>query len=268
MSHNVMRAMVLTMHWLLWGGWGVVWAGGNALEESRLLEGLHLDGGAKTLTLTAPAGPFQAILDEAATQRMKGVAILLPEAGARADAGVLRALRRGLPPHGWSTLSLQLPVLEAEAEPQEYWDLLPQAAARIAAAVARMKAAGIGNIALLGHGFGATAALRYLGQGGDDSVHAAVLLGPWWPADHADTLETWSKAAAVAVLDVYGERDDRTVLHSASRRRLLFKELDDFRQWRVSATGHDYRGRETWLVERIYGWLQRVAPGEEVSDDD
>lgn len=256
------------MRWLLLWGWlGVAWAGGNALEESRLLEGLHLDSGAKALTLTAPAGSFQAILDEAATRKRKGVAILLPEAGARADAGVLRALRRGLPPHGWSTLSLQLPVLEAEAEPQEYWDLLPQAAARIAAAVARMKAARYTDIALVGHGFGATAALRYLGQGGDDSVRAAVLLSAWWPADHSDALETWSKAAAVAVLDVYGERDGRAVLRGALHRKLLFKELDGFRQWRVSGSGHGYRGWEAWLVERIYGWLQRLGPEQEVSDD-
>ncbi|BCX80860.1 hypothetical protein MIT9_P0438 [Methylomarinovum caldicuralii] len=256
------------MRWLLLWGWlGVAWAGGNALEESRLLEGLHLDGGARALTLTTPTGPFQAILDEAATRERKGVAILLPEAGARADAGVLRALRRGLPPHGWSTLSLQLPVLEAEAEPQEYWDLLPQAAARVAAAVVRMKAAGYTSIALVGHGFGATAALRYLGQGGDDSVRAAVLLSPWWPAAHNDELATWGRAAAVAVLDVYGERDDRAVLRSAPRRRLLFKDLDGFRQWRISGSGHGYRGREAWLVERIYGWLQQVGPEQEVGDD-
>ena len=253
---------------LLWGWLGAAWGAGNVLEEARLVEGWQPGGGARVMTLSTAAGEFSAVLDEAPTRRMKGLAILLPGAGERADAGVMRALRRGLPPHGWSTLSLQLPVLEPEAEPQEYWDLLAPAAGRIAAAVARMKAAGVTNIALLGHGFGGTVVLRYLSGGSDEAVRAAALLSPWWPAAHEDALETWAKAGTLPVLDVYAKRDDRAVRRSAPRRRLLFKSRDGFRQWRVSGVGHHYRGRETWLVKRIYGWLQRVAPGEEVHDDE
>jgi len=254
---------------LLWFLALPLWGAVNTVEEARLTAELDaLAPVSRLLHLQLGGHSFTAVLDESRLANTRGLVILLPEAGWRADAGLMRVLRRVLPGHGWGTLSLQLPVLEPEARREEYLGLLPEAAARLETAVKVMKGEGMRNIALAGHGFGALTLLRYLGGEPDEAVRAVVLLSPWWPGNMIRQLQQWLRKVTIPVLDVRAERDAREVLQSAVRRHLILKGRSGYRQWRITGVGHRYRGREVWLAERIYGWLQRVAPGVEVRTDD
>ncbi len=243
-----------------------LWAASDVIVETDLAADLSagLRQGS-VLRLESSGRSFVAIFDRSHTAETRGVAILLPEAGLRADAGIMKALRKVLPDHGWNTLSVQLPVLETEATGDEYLTLLPDSRRRIGAAVGRMKAEGMTHIALIGHGLGALAALSYIGLDDDDSIQALVLLSPWWPRQKDESLASWLAGVSIPVLDIRAERDQPRILATADDRQLLLKGRIGDRHWRISGVGHHYRGREEALAKRIYGWLQAVAPGKEVA---
>ncbi len=254
----------LLLLWLL-APW--VWAAPNFVEEAALVSGLQasLQPG-RLIALQSGERSFTAIWDEARSAQPAGCAIVLPEAGARADSAALEGLRTVLPAHGWSVLSLQLPVLEAEAGEAEYLSLLPEARRRTEAAVAYLQSRGIENPVLVGHGFGALVALAYV-RGGGKSIGALVLMSPWFGRGE---MTAWLGGLRIPVLDIHGERDRPEVLAATAERHRLLKKLPAFRQWRISGAGHDYRGRETLLGKRIYGWLKSAAalpPGERRRED-
>lgn len=246
----------------LWSPW--LLAGLNTVEEDALTSGLAaIVHQGIVIELGSAGSRFKAVLYRNRQPHERGLMIYLPEAGQRLDAGVIQGLRRVLPDHGWSVLSLQLPVLEVDAREEEYLSLVPQASGRIDAAVARMKTAGMKNIALLGHGYGFLVALDYLRKHGETAIRALALLSPWWPESWHQELQGWLAQVKVPVLDVYAERDRARVLMTAGERHRLLKGREGYRQWRISGTGHHYRGLEESLAKRIFGWLQSVAPGRE-----
>ncbi len=239
----------------------MLWAAPNLIEEAELSSGLDtaLRHG-RLIELDNQGHAFAAIWDEARSVEPIGCAILLPEAGARADSTVLNGLRAVLPAHGWHTLSLQLPVLEAEAEEGEYFSLLPNASQRMEVAIAYLKKRGIGDLILIGHGFGALVALNRLSLEGKSPVRGIILLSPWWPRQKQEELAGWLSGLRVPVLDIYAERDRPAILAAHNERYHLLKKIPGFRQWRISGTGHDYWGREKTLAKRIYGWLKTLNP--------
>src|SRR5690348_263141 len=56
--------------------------------------------------------------------------------GVHPDWGLINSLRSQLPERGYSTLSVQMPVRAADAKADQYPSLFPEAAERLAAAVA------------------------------------------------------------------------------------------------------------------------------------
>ena len=66
----------------------------------------------------------------------KGAAILVHGIGVHPDwPQVIHPLRVGLPERGWSTLSIQMPVLPNEAQSADYLPLLDGVAPRLDAAI-------------------------------------------------------------------------------------------------------------------------------------
>ena len=245
---------------VLWLIVSISWASPNLIEEMALTYSLSADlQRGRLIKLENKGHSFVAILDDARSSTIEGVAILLPDAGFRADSDVLAGLRQLLPAHGWSTLSLQLPVLEPEAELDEYYPLIPDASQRIKEAVTRMKARGIENIALIGHGFGAVVALNYGGLYPDGSVRALVLMSPWWPQDRKGEMTGWLFKSKVPVLDITAEHDSSRIRATTDDRYQSLKGLKGFRQWKISGAGHEYQGYGEALAKRIYGWLKAVT---------
>src|SRR5450759_5775644 len=95
---------------------------------------------------------FLAIYTEAAQPR--AAVIVVHGLGVHPDWALIGALRSGLADQGYATLSVQMPVLAADAKGEDYRDLFPDAAERLGAAVAFLKARGHRKIALASHSMG------------------------------------------------------------------------------------------------------------------
>lgn len=109
---------------------------------------------------------------------MRGGIVLLHGRDSNQDAAdLIRPLRLGLPEHGWSTLSLAMPIAVSD-NPQGHADLVPEAIARLQSSIDFLKEKKIGTIALLAHDTGTWTVLRYLADTPDSSVKAAVLIDP------------------------------------------------------------------------------------------
>lgn len=86
----------------------------------------------QAVTLQAAGQSFLGLYLPASGPSKQGAALLLPDLGAHPDwPGVIASLRRGLPRHGWATLSIQLPepVSEPSSKPAPAANASPPAAA-------------------------------------------------------------------------------------------------------------------------------------------
>ena len=236
---------------------------GNWVEETNLAaDGLKGLRHGEIIRLPAAQKNFVAVLDQARSQTTEGGVILLPDAGQSAATQIVAGpLRDYLPSHGWTTLSIQLPVLAAEARPAEYWRLLPEASRRIDAAVNWWKQKGVDNIVLCGHGWGSLVAATYMANRSDDTVRALVLVSLGWPQERARMMKETLSKITVPVLDIWASQDRGEVLGTRLERQLIFKGKTSYRQLLISASGHDYRARQIFLAKRVLGWLRRTAPG-------
>jgi len=107
-----------------------------------------------------------------------GGVILIHGTGAHpAWPQIIEPLRIALPEHGWSTLSLQMPILANDAKQQAYLPLMPEAPLRIQAGVDFLKGKGVNNIVLIAHSMGATMANMYLADKPDPAVHGYIAIG-------------------------------------------------------------------------------------------
>src|SRR5690606_17291341 len=99
--------------------------------------------GRKFLAIYAPAaGPVAGV-------------VVIHGLGVHPDWGLINPLRSDLSEQGYSTLSIQMPVLAAGRPGSEYQPLFPEAAERIARAVAFLREKGHARVALVAHSLGA-----------------------------------------------------------------------------------------------------------------
>ncbi len=106
-----------------------------------------------------------------------GGAVIVHGLGVHADWGLITGLRTDLSDAGIATLSVQMPVLAADASRADYAALYPEAGERIAAGIAFLRSRGIGKIAIVAHSLGAVMADRYLASSGGSGVAAWVPIG-------------------------------------------------------------------------------------------
>src|SRR5579859_1221209 len=102
--------------------------------------------------LQAARHEFLAIYTQAAKPR--GAIVLAHGLGVNPDYGVIGALRTRLADAGYSTLSIQMPILAATAPAERYPALFPEAGERIAAALDWLQARKYRSIVLVSHSMG------------------------------------------------------------------------------------------------------------------
>ena len=73
-------------------------------------------------------------------------------------------MREQLPEHGWSTLSLQMPVLQADAKVPDYYPIFDEVPPRIDAGIRFLQDQGIDNIVIVAHSLGAQMAAYWLAR--------------------------------------------------------------------------------------------------------
>jgi pimeloyl-ACP methyl ester carboxylesterase len=173
---------------------------------------------------------------------------------------VVYPLRTRLPARGWSTLSIQMPVLANEADSADYAPLMDEVAPRIEAARAYLREQDAERIAIVAHSLGATMANQYLAEH-PDGADAYVAIGTSGRGVHADRDNSALIAdIEVPMLDLYGQQDLPGVVDSAEARAAAGSANTGYHQAVVPAADHFFDGEEDALVGTVVEWLDVTIP--------
>lgn len=210
-----------------------------------------------------------AIYTENTTEKAIGGAIILHGSGVHPNWDqIVRPLRSQLPEHGWSTLSLQLPVLSNEAEYKEYIPLFKEVAPRIKAGVNFLKSKGIKNIVVVAHSLGSSMAAYYMANKPDSSVRAFVAIGVSGNMHKKDKVGylTSLKTIKVPVLDIFGGSDLAPVLESKKAKASAARKAGNknYTQVEIPGANHFFDNHDEVLIKRVRGWLMKHAMGTEI----
>jgi alpha-beta hydrolase superfamily lysophospholipase len=183
----------------------------------------------------------------------KGAVIIAHGRGWSPDFELYGTLRTRLADEGWTTLSIQLPVLPSTAILGLYVPLYPDARERFQLAVDFLKGKGYRNIAIVSHSLGATMANQYLIRTEDTSVKAWVFVG---------ILQGLQEMFRVRIptLDVYGSNDWTVTMWGAPERAKQLAQHPGSGQVMVPGAKHFFEGREDELVKIINGFLDKSLP--------
>ncbi len=167
------------------------------------------------------------------------------------DFELYGTLRTRLAEMGYTTLSVQMPVLPSTAILGLYVPLYPDARERFQLAVDFLKAKGYKKIAIVSHSLGATMANQYLIRTDDTSVGAWVFVGILQGLEEMYRIK-------IPVLDVYGEHDwDVTRWGGEERKAQLVKDPGSYQVVVPKAT-HFFEGQEEDLLKVIDTFLRRT----------
>ena len=204
--------------------------------------------------IPGPGGrPFLGLLTETTgvDRARTTLLILVHGIGVHPDHGVIGRLRMELADKGYSTLSIQMPVLPADAPAEHYEPVFGNASMRIANAAAWAGDKGYRDLVLVSHSLGSRMANAYFDRTTAPAFRAWVALGLGAPYS-----AQFTKKPPVPVLDVYGEHDLDPVLRNAvSRGRTA--QSSRGRQQKVAGADHFYAGREATLVDLISAFARR-----------
>ena len=174
--------------------------------------------------------------------------------GVHPDWELINALRSRLSEQGYATLSVQMPVLDAEARGDQYPPLFPEAGERLAAAVAFLRGKGLEKVAIVSHSMGSRMTNYFLNHAGDARIDAWVAIGLSGEFAEPATFKA-------PVLDLYGERDLPGVLDHATKRAAAIRTIRGSAQVQITGADHFFAGRETELVSRVRQFLDaRIRP--------
>ncbi|MBI4192802.1 MAG: DUF3530 family protein [Betaproteobacteria bacterium] len=171
--------------------------------------------------------------------------------GVHPDWALIGALRSGLADRGYATLSVQMPVLAADAKDKEYLALFPDAAGRLQAAVAFLKTEGHRKIVLASHSMGSRMSNFFLTGTPANGVDAWVSIG----ISSGEFAEPGK--LRLPVLDIYGERDVPQVLKQADARATVLKKLKGSAQIEVAGADHYFAGHEGELIKQVRQFLDQ-----------
>jgi pimeloyl-ACP methyl ester carboxylesterase len=181
----------------------------------------------------------------------RGAAIVAHGRGWSPDYELYGTLRGKLSEAGYTTLSIQLPVLGGGAKIGDYLPTYPEARERFQLAADFLKAKGYRNIAIVSHSLGATMANQYLIDTDDKTVKAWVFIGI------INGLEEMFRIK-IPVLDVFGGKDWEVTMVGAYERRKQIMKIKGSDQIVVPDALHFFEGKEDELTRIIVTFLDQV----------
>ena len=187
----------------------------------------------KFLTLFTPAADTQ-----------KAV-VVVHGMGIHPDWGMVGTLRTELADRGFTTLSIQMPILAADAKSEAYTPTMPEAAERIAEAVAFLKAKGYTQLGIVSHSMGSRMSQVYVAGKPDPAVKSWASLGISQGA---------YKAGGMPILDLYGDNDLPAVLKMAGERKQSLKTQGS-KQQVIARADHFFTGHEAAMVDAVAAFL-------------
>ncbi len=213
--------------------------------------------------LDADGQEFLSIYTESDSESPQGGVILIHGIGVHPDwPDVINPLREQLPGHGWSTLSLQMPILEADATVPDYYPIFGEVPPRIDAGIRFLQEQGIDNIVIVAHSLGAQMATWWLAGTEDPPVLGLVAIGlsGTRQADNGD-VPAWIGKITLPMLDLYGENDLPTVKETVGERAAAAGRAGNtaYMQVEIAGAGHMFQGSNEALVEAVVNWLDENA---------
>ena len=245
------------------------------------------------ITLKTNDTGFAALYRPSSSNKPQGAAIILHPAGKHPDwPVVISNLRFTLPKFGWTTLSIQLPVLDNNETLDQYAPLFKKSPARVQAAINYLQSKGNNNIVLIGYELGATMAADAIATLKINNVNALVGIS-MLSIDNAEprmNIANSLERISLPILDIYASQDLRTVLDYAESRSMAVKKSANlafstqslstykqsaqaqtnissatgyisYRRFVITGANHDYSGFEDQMTRRILGWLKKHAGG-------
>ena len=191
---------------------------------------------------------FLALYTEA--EKSRGAVIVAHGRGWSPDFELYGTLRTRLAELGYTTLSIQLPVLPSTAILGLYVPLYPDARERFQLAVDFLKAKGHRNIGIVSHSLGATMANQYLIRTEDNSVGAWIFIGILQGLEEAFRIR-------IPVLDVYGSNDWTVTMWGAPERKEQIQRIPGSEQIMVQDAKHFFEDKEEELLKIVVSFLDR-----------
>jgi hypothetical protein len=175
----------------------------------------------------------------------KGAIILAHGLGVHPDYGVIGELRARLADAGYTTLSVQMPILAADASPARYPVLFWEADARFAGALTYLRRKHYDKVWLLSHSMGSRMANHYI------SAHPQVPFSGWISLSISSGDIGPFKRIKFPVFDVYAENDLDIVIKGAPKRAETLKRVRGSSQTMVFGADHFFAKKEKELVYLI-----------------
>lgn len=210
--------------------------------------------------LEAEGRNFLSIYTEADESR--AAVVILHGRGFHPDwADTVNPLRVGLVEHGYSTLSLQMPVLEKDTKYYDYVPIFHYAHARIEAGIQFLRDGGHKKIILLAHSCGVHMAMDWIRTKSDGAIDAFIGLGMGatdykQPMRQAFPLD-WMQ---VPILDLYGAAEFPAVIRMAPERKAMIDKVGHVNSQQVVLPGanHYFIDQGDALVSAVARWLDRL----------
>jgi predicted alpha/beta-hydrolase family hydrolase len=197
---------------------------------------LELPSGRRFLAIYAPVPKAAAAI------------IVVHGLGLHPDWGLVNTLRSRLAEQGYATLSVQMPVLAADAKADRYPALFPEAAERLGAAAAWLRARRYAKVAIVSHSMGARMANYFLEQPDAPRIDAWVAIGMPGIFSQPEKLRA-------PVLDLHGENDYPGVLAGAAARAAALRKVRRSGQMVIAGADHFFAGMEGGLVREVKRFL-------------
>lgn len=173
--------------------------------------------------------------------------------GIHPDWGMIGVLRQRLPDHGYTTLSIQMPILAVDAKPEAYVVHFPEAVERLQLAVAYLKSKGYKRVALVSHSLGSRMSHGYMVRN-PVGVSAWAGLGTGTGPGPVITYD----GIKAPVLDLYGANELPPVLDGAAKRKASLKGNALSRQVVIPDTDHFFSNHEDTMVKAVKDFLDSV----------
>jgi pimeloyl-ACP methyl ester carboxylesterase len=180
-----------------------------------------------------------------------GAVIIAHGRGWGPDFELYGTLRTLLADAGYSTLSIQLPVLPGTAKIGDYLPMFPDSTERFALAAQWLRAKGYQKVAIVSHSLGATMANQYLITTPNPAVDAWVFISI------INGLEDMFRIK-IPVLDVYGTLDWQVTRYGGDERRAQIAKVAGSEQVVIQGAEHFFEPQTDELTRVIATFLGRV----------
>lgn len=187
---------------------------------------------------------FLTLLTEAKDARM-GV-IVVHGSGMNPDWELIGTLRTRLAEQGYTTLSVQMPVLAKDAKHEAYPRTFPEAMERLQIAIDFLKAKGFNKVAIVSHSMGSGMNHAYLSKKPDTAVAGWAALG---------ILKDTYTNIKIPVLDLYGQNDFPEVVKAARERGASLKGHAGSKQVVVPNSDHFFNDHQDEMVSAVKSFL-------------